>query len=171
MTEVEKAYVAGLLDGDGSIMAHIEPHRECRFGYRIRVVVKFSQHEDSEGILVELQRLCGDGYLSRANKHVRELALKSARSVEGLLKNLEPYVRIKRTQVKCALALIQRLKDVQTLDEFKQAAELADALSAANLKSRSRRKHSSQSISLVPVTTDPPPASCPKGRAGARVRF
>ena len=90
MTEVEKAYVAGFLDGDGSIMAHIVPHRECRFGYAIRVVVKFSQHEDSDRILRELQRLCGDGFLSQANKHVRELALKSSRSVERLLKRSSP---------------------------------------------------------------------------------
>ncbi len=51
MTEVEKAYVAGFLDGDGSIRAHIVPHSECRFGYAIRVIVKFSQHEDNNEIL------------------------------------------------------------------------------------------------------------------------
>ena len=150
MTEVEKAYVAGFLDGDGSIMAHIAPHRECRFGYAIRVVVKFSQHEDSEGILRELRRLCGDGFLSQANKHVRELALKSSRSVERLLRDIEPYVRIKRKQVEGALVLIDRLRHVQTADEFRQAAELADQISAANLKSRSRRKHTSQTIQLSP---------------------
>src|SRR3989338_698001 len=160
MTEVEKAYVAGLLDGDGSIMAHIEPRRDCRFGYRIRVVVKFSQHESNDATLNELKQLCGDGYVSQANKHVRELALKSATSVRRLLQALEPYVRIKRTQVKRALELLELLEDVKTLEQFKRAASVADAISAANLKSSSRRKHSSQSISLVPVTTDP-----------ARVRF
>jgi len=160
MTEVEKAYVAGLLDGDGSIMAHIEPHRDCRFGYRIRVVVKFSQHETHDGVLTELKRLCGDGYVSQANKHVREFALKSARSVEQVLRAIGPYVRVKRTQVRQALELINQLKHVGTPQAFRRAAELADALSAGNLKSRSRRKHTSQTISLVPVTTDP-----------ARVRF
>ena len=150
MTEVEKAYVAGFLDGDGSVMAHIVPHRECRFGYAIRVVVKFSQHEDNNDTLIELKRLCGDGYLSQANKHVRELALKSSRSVERLLRDIGPYVRIKRKQVERALALIEWLKHVQTADEFRQAAELADSISAVNLKSRSRRKHTSQTIRLSP---------------------
>ena len=150
MTEVEKAYVAGFLDGDGSIMAHIVPHRECRFGYAIRVVVKFSQHEDSNGTLIELKQLCGDGYLSQANKHVRELAIKSSRSVERVLREIGPYVRIKRTQVERALKLIERLKQIQTPGDFRQAAEMADALSAANLKSRSRRKHTSQTIRLSP---------------------
>ena len=153
VTEVEKAYVAGLLDGDGSVMAHIEPHRECRFGYRIRVVVKFSQHEDHDQTLMELKQLCGEGYVSRSNKRVREFAVKSSRGVERLLREIEPYVRIKRAQVR--QALMERLKQVQTLEQFRGVAELADGLSAGNLKSRSRRKHSSQSISLVPVTTDP----------------
>ena len=150
MTEVEKAYVAGFLDGDGSIMAHIVPHRECRFGYAIRVVVKFSQHEDSNGTLIELKQLCGDGYLSQANKHVRELAIKSSRGVERLLREIGPYVRIKRMQVKCALQLIEKLKQIETSQQFREAAELVDSISAANLKSRSRRKHSSESICLSP---------------------
>ena len=155
VTAVEKAYVAGLLDGDGSVMAPMEPHRECRFRYRIRVVVKFSQHEDHDQTLMELKALCGDGYVSQSNKRVREFAVKSSRGVERLLRDIEPYVRIKRTQVRQALALMEQLKHVQTLEQFRRVAELADQLSAGNLKSRSRRKHSSQSIARVPVTTDP----------------
>ena len=149
MTEVEKAYVAGFLDGDGSIMAHIEPHRECRFGYRIRVVIKFSQHESSSLVLAELKRLCG-GYLSQANKHVRELAIKSSTNVECFLKEVAPYVRVKRTQAEQALRLIEELRQVKTLEDFKGAARLADQISQSNLKSRSRRKHFSQTLTLSP---------------------
>jgi len=36
-SEVEKAYIAGFLDADGAIMAFIEPHREKRFGFCVRV--------------------------------------------------------------------------------------------------------------------------------------
>lgn len=46
-SEVERAYVAGFLDADGAIMAIIERHREKRFGFRIRVMLKITQRDRS----------------------------------------------------------------------------------------------------------------------------
>ena len=43
--EVKRAYLAGLIDGDGCIMATIERHREMRFGFRVRVELKITQKE------------------------------------------------------------------------------------------------------------------------------
>lgn len=150
MTEIDKAYIAGFLDGDGSIMALIEPHPECRFGYRIRVIVKFSQHRDNKDTLMELKRLIGNGYISRANKLVQEYVIKKKQAVECLLYDLLPYVRVKRKQVRLALELLQQLKQVSTANDFKQVAQLSDALSAVNLKSRSRRRHFSNTIKISP---------------------
>ena len=36
--EVNKAYLAGFLDGDGAIMALLERHPAKRFGFRVRVM-------------------------------------------------------------------------------------------------------------------------------------
>jgi hypothetical protein len=38
--EVQKAYLAGFIDGDGAIMALLERHPAKRFGFRVRVWVK-----------------------------------------------------------------------------------------------------------------------------------
>lgn len=61
MRETEKAYISGFLDGDGSTMALIEPHKECRFGYRIRVMLKFAQQETSIDILHYLKKQLSAG--------------------------------------------------------------------------------------------------------------
>ena len=42
-SEVDLAYVAGLIDGDGAVMACIEPHNEKKFRFRVRVVLKVTQ--------------------------------------------------------------------------------------------------------------------------------
>jgi intein/homing endonuclease len=44
--EAKRAYLAGLIDGDGCIMATIERHREKKFGFRVRVEFKLTQKED-----------------------------------------------------------------------------------------------------------------------------
>ena len=38
--EVGRAYLAGLIDGDGAVSATIERHPEKKFGFRVRVVTK-----------------------------------------------------------------------------------------------------------------------------------
>ena len=46
--EVQKAYLAGFIDGDGAIMALLERHSAKRFGWRIRVWVKATQLRQSD---------------------------------------------------------------------------------------------------------------------------
>jgi len=41
--EVQKAYLAGFIDGDGAIVALLERHPAKRFGFRVRIWVKASQ--------------------------------------------------------------------------------------------------------------------------------
>lgn len=45
ISEVNKAYLAGLFDGDGAIMALIQRHPEKKFGFRIRVIIKITQKD------------------------------------------------------------------------------------------------------------------------------
>ena len=44
--EVTRAYLAGLIDGDGAISATIEKHSEKKFGFRVRVEIKLTQKDD-----------------------------------------------------------------------------------------------------------------------------
>jgi len=41
--EVQQAYRAGFIDGDGAIMALVERHPARRFGFRVRIWVKATQ--------------------------------------------------------------------------------------------------------------------------------
>jgi len=43
VSEVDRAYLAGLLDGDGAVMAVIERHPEKRFGFRVRLEINVTQ--------------------------------------------------------------------------------------------------------------------------------
>ena len=43
LSEADRAYLAGLIDADGAIMASIEKHREKKFGFRVRVTLKITQ--------------------------------------------------------------------------------------------------------------------------------
>lgn len=143
LTETEKAYIAGFLDGDGSIIAPIEPHKEKKFGYRIRVIIKFSQYTGNITVLKFLKRKIGVGYIStNKGKETSEYVIKTQSEVLKLLKLLLPYVLLKRRQTQLAISLLD--KPLLTKEEIVRAAELANKISLLNLKTKSRRKHTLQ---------------------------
>jgi replication initiation and membrane attachment protein DnaB len=148
MNETEKAYIAGFLDGDGSIMALIEPHKECRFGYRIRIMLKFAQHETSASILRYIVKMLGTGHVGKSTKQVRECVIRDQKQIEQILNLLLPYVRLKNQQVQLALQLIKKLRGITDGADFRESAKIADKIANLNLRSRSRRKNTSKSIHL-----------------------
>ena len=57
------AYIAGFLDGDGSIHLQLVRQREYRYGFYVRVSVSFHQHQSGRFGLEWLKERLGAGYL------------------------------------------------------------------------------------------------------------
>lgn len=99
-SEIDKAYLAGFLDGEGSIV--IDKHDNIRVP-SIRVTVSNTYRP----VLEELQQIW-KGYISdkkpaREGWKPRSDLVWAARTAAEILQELEPYLRIKREQ--CQLAL------------------------------------------------------------------
>ena len=156
LREVEKAYIAGFLDGDGSIHASIEPTKELKLKFRVRVTVDFTQDILHERQLKYIQKLISCGFISKTFKSRKscKLSIKNRESVIDLLKNLKPYIFAKKKQVDLALKIIalSGLKNKEALEEM---SKMADKISSLNISTRSRRKNTFITLSnLSPVTTD-----------------
>jgi hypothetical protein len=67
------SYIAGFLDGDGSIMLQIKPREDVRFGFRITSTVCFYQDSSHENDLVWIRDQLQTGYVSRRNDGMSEL--------------------------------------------------------------------------------------------------
>ena len=135
-SEVDRAYLAGLIDGDGCIMATIERHREKKFGFRIRVEVKVTQKESN--LLSRLSRKYKCGSV-RANRTTFDWIVRDTLHVEMLLHLIQPYTQSKKTQVVYALRILHAR--IETKKQLVLTAQLADALSKCNVRSKDRRKN------------------------------
>jgi hypothetical protein len=103
------SYVAGFLDGDGSIVATVERRPERRrFPYRIRLKINFTQHMRHYDMLVKLQQfLDGYGSLREIRSHnLVELVIQDRNEVKAVLKRLLPYLILKERQAKIMIAII-----------------------------------------------------------------
>src|SRR5438132_10755045 len=135
LSEVEWAYLAGLLDGDGAIMALIEKHSEKRFGFRVRLEINATQSHRED--VAWLPDQTGVGYI-RQNLRTHQWIVRDQRAVRWLLDMIAPYTRSKKNQVALAIRILEQR--VTSKEDLHDLACLADALSKFNVRSQQLRK-------------------------------
>jgi len=139
--EAKRAYLAGLIDGDGCIMATIERHREMRFGFRVRVELKITQKEPE--LLHSLAREWKIGRVSGNRKNssyvTYDWIIRKIDDLIDLLETIRPYSRSKSEQVAMALEILR--KPIRSEHDLKDTAQLADSLSKLNVRSQGRRSN------------------------------
>lgn len=145
-SEVERAYIAGFLDADGAVMALIERHQEKRFGFRVRIALKFTQRDPV--ILKWIQRKIKIGRV-RVNgldtvRQAFDLHILDQKHAHTLLVALLPYIRVKKRQAMHALKIIRH--PIKSKNDLLYVARLADTLSQFNVRSKNRRKNFASKI-------------------------
>jgi LAGLIDADG endonuclease len=133
---LEASYIAGFLDGDGSIHFQLVRQKEYRFGFYIRASVSFSQSTSARAGLEHLRSIVGAGYLRDRGTGMSDLVITSRPAVRSLLQSVEPYVVFKREHVRTALALLPHLDRIPDPDSFLQLARRVDAFAALNYSKR-----------------------------------
>jgi hypothetical protein len=139
-----KAYIAGFLDGDGSIMLQIKPRLGVRYGFRIYATVCLYQNSAHIDALRQIQKQWQKGYLSKRNDGIAELRIDGYEGVESMLRELQEYVRFKRRQITLMFEAIQILKGKPTVEQFLEACRIADQISELNY--RSNRKYTARVV-------------------------
>ena len=148
---VEKlAYLAGFLDGDGSINAQIIRRVDYRLGYQIRVTVTFFQSSKRHWFLIKLQKefLFG-ATLRRRDDGVSELALVGVQTVKPFLELLQPYLLVKKNQTKIVLEICNKLSKNQSPEQFIELCEKVDLLESMN----DSKKRKNRAVEVVTYLT------------------
>ena len=107
MSDEEKAYIAGFLDGDGSIMAQLVVRKDYKLRYQIRISMVFYQKTRHQDFLFWLKEQLGYGYIRHRSDGMTEYTIVGIREVEFVLKLLIPFLRLKQELAKAVLDLIK----------------------------------------------------------------
>jgi len=147
LSKVNLAYIAGFLDGDGSIMLQLHRRKSGKETFRVKTVICFYQdsrhHQDVEWI----KKVLDCGYIYIRNDHISELRIEGFEKVLETLKILQPHLRFKRKQAKLMLDLIPKLQ--KKLVPKKEIANWIQRMRKYNYFSSQRN-----TLEDVPVTTD-----------------
>lgn len=105
---VKLSYIAGFLDGDGSIMAQLVHRKDYKLGYQIRVSIVFYQKTTHRSFLLWLKDQLGYGYIRNRSDGMSEYTIVGLREVENVLRLLYPFLRLKKELAGTVLSIIDK---------------------------------------------------------------
>lgn len=136
LSVAQKAYVAGFLDGDGSIYVRLKPNATYRWRHQVAPYLIFFQARKERGGLEYIQKLLGVGYLRERKDGIIEYTIGDVSSIRFVLKNILPYLFLKRRQAELMLRILDQKAFVKTARDFLKLCELIDEFQTLNYSKR-----------------------------------
>lgn len=142
-TSLQKAYIAGFLDGDGSIMLQIKKRSDTVRGLRFMATICFYQDTRHEKPLFWIRKVLGIGYISRRNDSITELRINGYAKVRSILQELTPYILFKKVQTKALIRACNILEkahvDKLSKKQLRELVELILIIQNENYVTRRKR--------------------------------
>ena len=109
----ELAYIAGFLDGDGSLMLQLKKRSDSKRAIRFMATICFYQDTRHEKTLYWIQEVLSIGYISKRNDGMTELRINGYKQIGEILKSLRPYIRFKKLQAHALLQACEILSNTK----------------------------------------------------------
>ncbi len=97
--KTDLAYIAGFLDGDGSVMLQIKKRSNTKTEWRLMCTICFYQDTRHAEPLYWIQQKLAIGYISKRNDGITELRINGYNQCARVLNKLKPFIRFKKIQV------------------------------------------------------------------------
>ncbi|OHB21234.1 MAG: hypothetical protein A3J67_00035 [Parcubacteria group bacterium RIFCSPHIGHO2_02_FULL_48_10b] len=93
-------YIAGFLDGDGSLMLQIKKRKDGTLKRRFMCTICFYQDSRHDAPLRWIRKILGIGYISRRNDGMTELRINGFKQARKIVGDLLPFIRFKKKQAR-----------------------------------------------------------------------
>jgi len=102
-SRTDLAYIAGFLDGDGSLMLQLKKRKDGKSQLRFMTTICLYQDTRHEKTLEWMRNVFGIGYLSRRKDGITELRINGYQQVNQILRDLQPFIKFKKVQTDALL--------------------------------------------------------------------
>lgn len=135
------AYIAGFLDGDGSLMLQLKSRSDTYRGLRFMATICFYQDTRHAQPLLWMQEHLKCGYISERSDGMTELRINGFAQVRQVLTLLKPYIQFKKIQTQALIRACELLehKFLRNMSptELRTLVDLMFEIKAQNYKSKS----------------------------------
>lgn len=109
-SKINLSYIAGFLDGDGSLMLQIKRRKDGKQKIRFMATICFYQDSRHEKPLFWIKNQLGIGYISKRNDGITELRINGYKQVKSIIKKLLPFIKFKKKQANFLYKSVSILK-------------------------------------------------------------
>lgn len=139
-SSTQKAYLAGFLDGDGSIYVRLKPNGDFRYGFQIAPYIVFFQSAKDRESFREICDLVSIGSLRERNDGMLEYVIQKQHAIQEFLSEIAPYLILKRAQAELMLEILEKKSQITCKEDFIVLAKLIDQFRELNY-SKKRKIH------------------------------
>ncbi len=112
-SKIKLAYIAGFLDGDGSLMLQLKKRSDSKRAIRFMTTICFYQDTRHEKTLYWIKEVLGIGYISHRNDGMTELRINGYKQMRDILTSLLPHIRFKKLQTHALLQACKILSETK----------------------------------------------------------
>jgi len=145
--ETLKAYIAGFLDGDGSIYVKLTKNDTYRYRYQICPYVVFYQSKKNKRGIEQIKEFIGSGYIRTRKDGIVEYIIGDVDSIEKILNWLKPYVILKKENVRLMIKILQKKKKIASAKDFLDLCCQIDEFKKLNYSKK--RKNTSNKVAQL----------------------
>ena len=132
LTTERRFYLAGFLDGDGSIFAQLVQANDLKYKYRIRVSIGFYQNKRYNWFLTDIQKDFKCGSIRTKTDEVTEYIITGADPVKNILLQLKDCLVLKKRQANLVLEILEKKKKIESKADFIEVCKLTDKVAMLN---------------------------------------
>ena len=140
ISSTQKSYLAGFLDGDGSIYVRLKPNKSYKYGFQIAPYIVFFQSNKER---LKFQKICDLiqlGYVRKRKDGILEYIISRQKSIIEFLCWIKPYVIIKKQQVALMEEILKKKETINDSKDFSELMQLIDKFRELNY-SKKRKRH------------------------------
>ena len=134
------AYLAGFLDGDGSIYVRAKPNSSYKYGFQIAPYIVFFQSKKEEVNFGKLFSNLNYGYMRERKDGILEYTIARKENIINLLDKIKPFLILKTKQAELIILILKKKTEVKNIQDFKKLMDLVDKFRNLNY-SKKRKKH------------------------------
>ena len=152
LTAAERYYIAGFLDGDGSIFAQLVRGNGLKYKYRIRVSIGFYQNKRYRWFLIKLFKKFKCGSVRLRSDGICEYVITASDPIKTLLLQIKDCLLLKKKQANLILEILEKKTKIKSKGDFIETCKLVDKV--AELNYSKKKTITAKSVEKVLLSDD-----------------
>lgn len=140
ISSIRRAYLAGFLDGDGSVYVRLKPSNDYRYGFQIAPYIVLFQSSKGKTSFEEVCSLINLGYMRERKDGILEYTINRISNILEFINLVRPFVILKKRQVELMIQILEQKKKVENEKDFEALMKLIDSFRELNYSKKRKSR-------------------------------